>query len=1106
MMVTFVAQCEKKALNKTRRVLDAFANRLGSRTWQTVITTEGLTAVKKLLRKTATKNTAVSCHWLRSRSRSELLWIVGNRSRFNFEGFVPVNVTEKTIINTQWENDWHYLPLIKNMAALAGLFHDWGKSSVFFQTKLKENKIIGDPLRHEWLSVLFLNVYVNGETDEQWLTRLSNGEIGTSELVGKVKQRQKESDSKQKPLKGLPSAAAMIAWLVLSHHRLPLPKTETSKLCMEESAEKFRELAPIITQEWGYENRFDDFDEIVSRCFEYSTGLPCDSDKWLKYTKKIASRLIGTLDLLERSIKDGSWRLIMHHSRLALMLGDHFHSSQDSDPKWSTNLHLFANTDRATKKLKQHLDEHLLGVAKQAIRNAHLLPAFEASSDELQRAYDVKVLKQKSPLDFRWQDKPVVKISQWRLEQGKKLDANNFGFFAVNMASTGKGKTFANAKIMRALSSDQQSLRYILALGLRTLTLQTGDEYRERIGLGNDELAVLIGSRAVQDLHNTRTKNMSEQTDGSAVPTGSESEETLLDNELVFDSEIPEEGLATILTAPQNRRFLFAPVLSCTIDHLMASTETKRGGRYILPSLRLMSSDLVIDEIDDFDGKDLVAIGRLIHLAGMLGRKVMISSATIPPDLAEGYFNAYQSGWSVFAQMRSRGTEIGCCWVDEFSTTVQSVKCDANDICIEQYSNHHDKFTAKRIKKLQEQTPRRKVNICSISKPESDDKETIRSHFYDVTLEAILEKHHQHHEVDKKSGKNVSLGVVRVANITPCIELTRYLLNCELPDDVEIRTMAYHSQQILIMRSEQEKHLDAVLSRKKGAQTSFDNSHIREHLDGISAKNVIFILVATPVEEVGRDHDFDWAVVEPSSFRSFIQLAGRVLRHREQKEAIGSPNMAILQYNLKGLHKKENHVFCRPGYESKDNPLDTHDLLQLLDIDSLAKRLDATPRISRSKAPRPRTSLVDLEHEVIHQLLTDYEQQGPESLQGWLTSCWWLTAIPQQLVRFRESSPQLLVYLSPEEDGEWKFVEKDNCGIIVPREEQYGITRAEELTTAENQRLWLSRDYELLLAAQGKRSLRSAALTYGEIGLPVYGKKLDNLSFIYSDQLGLMKM
>jgi CRISPR-associated endonuclease/helicase Cas3 len=39
-------------------------------------------------------------------------------------------------------------------------------------------------------------------------------------------------------------------------------------------------------------------------------------------------------------------------------------------------------------------------------------------------------------------------------------------------------------------------------------------------------------------------------------------------------------------------------------------------------------------------------------------------------------------------------------------------------------------------------------------------------------------------------------------------------------------------------------------------------------------------VLGSPVTEVGRDHDYDWAVVEPSSMRSLIQLAGRVRRHR----------------------------------------------------------------------------------------------------------------------------------------------------------------------------------------------------------------------------------
>ena len=46
MLITIISECEKKALLRTRRVLNAFANRIGEKTWQTIITQEGLISLK----------------------------------------------------------------------------------------------------------------------------------------------------------------------------------------------------------------------------------------------------------------------------------------------------------------------------------------------------------------------------------------------------------------------------------------------------------------------------------------------------------------------------------------------------------------------------------------------------------------------------------------------------------------------------------------------------------------------------------------------------------------------------------------------------------------------------------------------------------------------------------------------------------------------------------------------------------------------------------------------------------------------------------------------------------------------------------------------------
>lgn len=72
MNILLISQCDKRALTETRRILDQFAERRGERTWQTPITQKGLDTLRQL-RKTARKNTAVACHWIRGLDHSELL-------------------------------------------------------------------------------------------------------------------------------------------------------------------------------------------------------------------------------------------------------------------------------------------------------------------------------------------------------------------------------------------------------------------------------------------------------------------------------------------------------------------------------------------------------------------------------------------------------------------------------------------------------------------------------------------------------------------------------------------------------------------------------------------------------------------------------------------------------------------------------------------------------------------------------------------------------------------------------------------------------------------------------------------------------------------------
>ena len=235
MNVLFVSQCAKRALTETRRILDQYAERRGDRTWQTPITQAGLDAVRRLLRQRARKNTAVACHWIRGRDHSELLWIVGDARQFNAVGAVPTNTTASDVLRVEDESHWHHLPLMTALTALAALMHDLGKATQAFQDRLKQPGLRErNHYRHEWVSVRLFQAFVGDDDDAGWLRRLAASADADAQAQAFERQwldteggrlLRDGIDEPQAgeclPFASLPPLAQAVAWLVLTHHRLP---------------------------------------------------------------------------------------------------------------------------------------------------------------------------------------------------------------------------------------------------------------------------------------------------------------------------------------------------------------------------------------------------------------------------------------------------------------------------------------------------------------------------------------------------------------------------------------------------------------------------------------------------------------------------------------------------------------------------------------------------------------------------------------------------------------------------------------------------------------------------------------------------------------------
>jgi len=1126
--VLLISQCDKRALTESRRILDQFAERRGDRTWQTPITQAGLDALRRLLRKTARKNTAVACHWIRGRDHSELLWIVGDARRFNAEGAVPTNTTERNVLRREDENDWHSLSLIQLLTRLAALLHDLGKACEAFQKRLLTPTQERNEYRHEWISLRLFQAFVgDAEDDAVWLRRLTapTAEDDASWIPDRRKLRDGLDDEARTrlPFSTLPPLAQALGWLVLTHHRLPvMPSWDEQNDAPERLGTKVRGFRTAMLDDVLIQIACN-WNETPAGCERASIkpywnfdphGLPVTTVRWRERASSIAQRLLDQFSQRESrtAINDP---YVMHVARMSLMLADH-HYSRLTDVRdrvrGEKSYPLFANTRRDTGRPNQSLDEHLLGVEKHARSIVHALPSFDRHLPRLVRN---RFLRQRSEKEaFRWQDRAVdIAISL-------RERSRDQGAFIVNLASTGCGKTLANARIMNALADPASGMRCAFAMGLRTLTLQTGRVFQSVLRLGEDELAIMVGGAASRELFEFHEKQ--------AERTGSASSQGLLPGEcsrVLYEGNDEHPLLQRLSPEPRVRRMLAAPILVCTVDHLTPATESQRGGHQIAPMLRLLSGDLVLDEPDDFDLDDLPALTRLVYWAGLLGSRVLLSSATLPPALVEGLFLAYREGRRWFQRNRGQRpdapVDICCMWLDEFDRAAR----DCADL--DTFRAQHLVFAKARCEELHaraRKAPRRRAGLLHLPITERGEL-AIRSEFARLVRDAAVRLHADHHSTDPRSGKRVSFGLIRMANIVPLFDVALALYRLGAPEGVRIHLCVYHSQFPLLIRSAIERRLDTALDRRD-ADNVFALPDVRVCLDAHDEADQMFVVLGSPVTEVGRDHDYDWAVVEPSSMRSIIQLVGRVRRHRQ--DPVSTSNVLICERNLKSFEQPGQPAFRRPGFESEDHRFDQSSLQSLLRSDEYATP-DSRPRLLAREVLAPKSSLVDLEHARLSSQMLPPPPSGkptprdlrlgitpepapPNATTFWSHSQVWLTAVLSQQQPFRRSDPrrEAELVLLPNEDGDDYVLTRINRD---GREVEYAALRdGVDLHRVDDAQLrgeritpWGASDYLMILddyATSMGLSMSDCAKRYGVANIPdcKYGWRFHPaLGFVESD-------
>ena len=750
--------------------------------------------------------------------------------------------------------------MIEILSYAAGIAHDFGKAGQYFQDKLSSPRPVADPVRHEIISAMVYKELIAGKN---WV------EAWKAPLI----ELKKSALSRE-----LVSYLDALEYLVISHHRMPTEKGIGSNVLSDErhidKKRKHEKRLPVDMPDAAILHEF-------IRSTENLKNSACSDPHYL--------RVVATL------------------SRAALVLADQSISAIDARDQRPETTKVYANTislPTGKRQLNQSLDWHLHNVAERArVISASMqrLPFAGLSEDTVKSIL--------TPVDanlerFKWQDRAVDVL---RASHDGASNSHNRATptIVLNSAGTGSGKTRGNIKILLALAGSKP--RVSVALNLRTLTLQTSDEFRKELNIDKSELATVTGSAVVERLHSAQ--NATDEDDPADVT----------DTEHFVHGGPAGASASWLQPLVDNARgrkqgpLLEAPVAVCTVDYLVAAGEPGKQANHALALLRVMHGDLILDEIDQYDPAGLAAVCRLILIAAMCGRHVIASSATLSREVATAVHDAYKHGIILrTAQIKNEGLDdtlsYQCAFVDDKLDPVL-LDASAQDFA-QEFAERYDA----RIKALTAAVSTG-LRIPEVQRLCSADK----AGWLSGAQSAVEKMHHRHSiEVD---GINVSIGLLRIANIAPAITTARFLAD-SLTDDlsVSVRVCCYHSQHTVIQRYFIEAELAKLLSRKHDSDVwaaKLRALDVFKEAKAANRTNLLLVVVATPVAEVGRDFDFDYGVIDVSSAQSIVQTAGRVNRHRLFR--MSEPNIALMQYPYKFCDRGDSsRVLAKPGFEPSE--------------------------------------------------------------------------------------------------------------------------------------------------------------------------------------------